>query len=84
MLEPLAKIEARRLESIRRQFHHPHVRCALNVEVDEESGSVSVVWAERPDAPGNQTVAIIAFVIECARFDVPIFARYQLDQGRPS
>ena len=84
MPEPLVKIEARRLESIRRQFHHPHVLCALNVEVDEGSGNASVVWAERPGAPGNPTVAIIAFLIECARFDVALFTRYQLDQSRPS
>ena len=84
MLEPLAKIEARRLDSIRRQFHHPRVLSALNVEIDEESGTASVVWAERPGAPGNPTVAIVAFLIECARFDVALFARYQLDQERPS
>ncbi len=84
MPEPLVKIEARRLESIRRQFHHPHVLSALNVEVDEGSGTASVVWAERPGARGNQTVAITAFLIERARFDVALFARYQLDQDRPS
>lgn len=84
MLEPLGKIEAHRLESIRRQFHHPHVLSALNVEIDEGSGTASIVWAERSGAPGNQTVAVIAFLIERARFDVALFTRYQLDQGRPS
>lgn len=84
MLEPLAKIESRRLESIRRQFHHPHVLSALNVEIDEGSGTASVVWAERPGAPDNHTVALTAFLIERARFDVALFARYQLDQSRPS
>ena len=84
MFESLVKIEARRLESIRRQFHHPHVLSALNVEIDEGSGTASIVWAERTGAPGHQTVAFIAFLIERARFDVALFARYQLDQERPS
>ena len=84
MFEPLVKIEARQLESIRRQFHHPNVLSALNVEIDEGSGTASIVWAERPGAPSNPTVAIIAFLIERARFDVALFTRYQLDQGKPS
>ncbi len=83
MFESVGEVEPRRMRLIERQLSDPRVLSAINIEVDQASGVASVVWAER--ILGNvKKVAAVAFLIETARLDIALFARYQAEQWRPS
>lgn len=83
MFESVVEVEPRRMRWIERQLSDSRVLSAINIEVEPASGVASVVWAERALADLKK-VAVIGFLIETSRLDIPLFARYQAEQWRPS
>ena len=83
MFQSLVEVEPRRLRALERQFSDSNLLSAVNIEVDETNGVASVVWAERTRAVMGK-VAVVAFLIELARLDIPLFCLYQDEQERPS
>ena len=83
MFQTLVEVEPRRLQWIERQLSQSHLLSVLNIEVDEKTGIASVLWAERT-RDNMRKVAVVGFLIELARLDVPLFCLYQTEQERPS
>ncbi len=83
MFQTLVEVEPRRLQRIERQLSQSSLLSVLNIEVDEATGVASVLWAERTRADMRK-VALVGFLIESARLDVPLFCLYQSEQERPS
>ena len=83
MFQTLVEVEPRRLRWIERQLNQSNLLSAINIEVDEATGVASVLWAERTPADMRK-VAVVGFLIETARLDLPLFCLYQTEQERPS
>jgi hypothetical protein len=83
MFQTVTEVEPRRLQWIERQLSRSNLLSAINIEVDAPSGVASVVWAERTRADMGK-VAVVGFLIEIARLDMPLFCLYQTEQERPS
>ena len=83
MFQTLVQVEPRRLHSIQQQLSRSNLLSAIDIEVDETNGVASILWAERTRADMGR-VAVVAFLIEFARLDVPLFCLYQTEQERPS
>ena len=83
MFQTLVEVEPRRLQQIERQFSRSSLLSVVNIEVEETTGVASVLWAERTRADLRK-VAIVGFLIEFARLDMPLFCLYQDEQERPS
>ena len=83
MFQTLVEVEPKRLQWIERQLSRSNLLSAINIEVDEKTGVASVLWAERTPADMRK-VAVVGFLIETARLDLPLFCLYQTEQERPS
>ena len=83
MFEKVVEVEPRRMRWITQQLSDARVLSVINIEVEPATGVCSVVWAERTPSDVKK-VAVVGFLIETARLDIPLFARYQAEQWRPS
>ncbi len=83
MFEKVVEVDPRRMRWIEQQLSDVRVLSVINIEVEQATGVASVVWAERTLSDVKK-VAIVGFLIESARLDIPLFARYQAEQRRPS
>lgn len=83
MFQILVEVEPRRLRQIERQFSRSSLLSVLNIEVEETTGVASVLWAER-SRDDMRKIAVVGFLIEFARLDMPLFCLYQSAQERPS
>ena len=78
MFQTLVEVEPRRLRWIERQLNQSNLLSAINIEVDEATGVASVLWAERTRRD-MRNVAVVGFLIELARLDLPLFCLYQTE-----
>ena len=83
MFEIVVEVDPRRLRWIAHELSDARVLSAINIEVEQATGVASVVWAERTPSDVKK-VAVVGFLIETARLDIALFARYQAEQWRPS